>query len=732
MTVQSTLALLRLQRFSLWALAVFAFFAVASIAMHNFIFLAIGAWMAGMFWKRDFKLAPTPMNWPLLLLAAVLVAASLWAGRMNPSIFGLRKVVLMAAFFLTAALVTHPCKAKRLLNLFLLGAVVCAVWSVIAHLAGWDEGRAQSFSGDYMAAGGMYMLAFILTTSEWLYAEGRKRWFWLACSGIVGLALLFTYTRSSWIGAAVALFFLGCLRDWRLPVTFMAAGILFLVLFPHHSISQRVFTVTSKHHSSNVERRYMWASALKLIKAQPLQGYGVDNLSEAYGRVANPLALEQRPPHVHNTLLQMAINGGLPAAGFYLWWIVTVIVFGLQKWNKYQGQNWRTAGMAVGITAAFIAFVINGLFEFNFGTSQVITIVYFLTGLLPAAVRANPADPEWILPKNPRLLFLRPRFRGDVLMASILPRLVKRDFPRARVDLLTEPASVGAAGGQAGWDRIISLARDDLRHWWRTIMQLRRSDYDAACDLFGNPRTALMVYFSGAKCRIGPQVTGWDLLFHIRTSPEKSGPRPAWESYFDILRAFGMKKLSLRPRWEISEEDQTWIKSFLKERRVTPGKVVGLFPGGSHPAKRWPLYNYLEIARQCAKKWNVKSIFIFGPLEKDLKMEYMRAAGKLSLSAEGLPPGRLAALWSCCAAVISNDAFPMHLGPAVNTPTIGLFGPGDPRVWFPYNVKNGHKAIQAKTDCWPCHRDACDTMKCWEAVTPRQVMAALDEIMHRK
>ncbi|MCD4812157.1 O-antigen ligase family protein [bacterium] len=731
MSLTRSTAALRLQRFSFWALSVFAVFAVASIALQNFIFLALVAWIIGMGLKRRWQVVPTPMNLPLLLLGIALVAASIWAGRMNPSLFGLRKVGLFAVFFLTTALVTHPLKADRILNVFILGATVCAIGSIAGHLLGWDGGRAHSFSGDYMAAGGMYMLSFILSLSRFLYQDKTKQWFWLGCAGMIGLALLLTYTRSSWIGAAVALLILGAFRDWRLPLIILGGVIVFLLVFPKNPVSQRVFSLTVKHHSSNSERRMMWVSGLKLVKNQPLRGYGVDNLSQVYGKVANPVAIEQRPPHVHNTLLQIAINGGLVAAGFFLWWIVVVIFFGIQGWKFNRVHAPPRAGSAIGITAAFVGFTVNGLFEFNFGTSQVITIVYFLIGLLPAYLAVDPANSEWQLPKRPKLLFLRPRFRGDVMMASTVPYLIKRDFPHAQVDLVTEPACVGAAGGTAGWDHVISLPRHDNLAWWKVVRRLRAENYDAACDLFGNPRSAMLVYASGANLKIGPRVTGWDLFFHLITKANRTGPRPAWEAYFDILRSFGMKQLSVRPHWEISAEDDKWIKSFLKERGVRPGKVLGIFPGGSHPAKRWPLENFLEVARLAPKQLGLKAMFVFGPLEKDLKRGYMHAAGKMLMSIEGLPPGRLAALWSHCAVVLSNDAFPMHLGPAVGTPTVGLFGPGDPQVWFPYSERSGHRALHHQLDCWPCHLDSCATMKCWEELTPATVMGVIKNSLPR-
>jgi ADP-heptose:LPS heptosyltransferase/O-antigen ligase len=676
-------------------------------------------------------LLDSPLNLPLLGLGAALLISSILEGTLNPSLFGLRKIGLMLIFFMTAEVFRHPVTAYRNLNLFIIGGAVCSLWAILAHGLHWDAGRARSFSGDYMAAGGMFMMVLILSASRFLHNRSLYRWFWLGCAAVSGVALLLTYTRSSWIGAAFGLLLLGALRDWRLPAIVAGVLLLFFLLVPQNPVLIRLQTLANKTTSSNVERRYMWQSALKMIGQRPLLGYGVDNLARYYSPVANPKALEQRPPHVHNTLLQLAINGGLLAVGCYLWWMTTALLNALGAWAKNRVLAPERAGAALGIAACVLAFFVNGLFEYNFGTSQVIAIFYFLLGLLPAYAAADPGEKRILLPNEPRLLFIRPRFRGDVLLASPVARMLKRDYPKARVDLLTEPACVGAAGGEPAWDRVFSLPRKGMAAWWQMIRELRKNDYVAACDLFGNPRSVMLAAFCGARVKIGPRVKFWDMLLHVQTQPHRRGLRPAWESYFDILRLFGMKMLSQRPRWVVSLEDDHWIKSFLKEHQVRPEKIIGFFAGGSHPAKRWPLANFLELAGRIHRELGIKSLFVFGPLEKDLKNEYMQHAGKMSLSVEGLPPGRLAALWKHCRLVVSNDAFPMHLGPAVGTPTIGLFGPGEPEVWFPYPEHCAHHALHAPQPCWPCHQDQCDSMACWEAITVDQVLATVKTVLEK-
>lgn len=92
-------AALAAERMVGWALPMFALAAVASISLQNIIYVAVAAWLLGMGLRKKWSLVNTPMNWALICLAAALFAFSLWAGRLNPSIFGLKKIGIMAIFF---------------------------------------------------------------------------------------------------------------------------------------------------------------------------------------------------------------------------------------------------------------------------------------------------------------------------------------------------------------------------------------------------------------------------------------------------------------------------------------------------------------------------------------------------------------------------------------------------------------------------------------------------------
>jgi ADP-heptose:LPS heptosyltransferase len=94
----------------------------------------------------------------------------------------------------------------------------------------------------------------------------------------------------------------------------------------------------------------------------------------------------------------------------------------------------------------------------------------------------------------------------------------------------------------------------------------------------------------------------------------------------------------------------------------------------------------------------------------------------------------LAAVISLCRAFVSNDAGPMHIAAAVGTPTIGIFGPGEEDIWFPYPAASGHRALRKDVPCHPCHLDFCNRpgegfMECMKLLTPAEVLAAVESAL---
>ena len=87
---------------------------------------------------------------------------------------------------------------------------------------------------------------------------------------------------------------------------------------------------------------------------------------------------------------------------------------------------------------------------------------------------------------------------------------------------------------------------------------------------------------------------------------------------------------------------------------------------------------------------------------------------------------QLASILQTCNVFIGNDSGPMHLAAAVGTPTIGLYGPGDPTRFAPIGV--ACQTIQGTIECPPCVGTTCRFEKdgCMSEIRVTDVIQVLE------
>jgi O-antigen ligase len=86
-------------------------------------------------------------------------------------------------------------------------------------------------------------------------------------------------------------------------------------------------------------------------------------------------------PHLHNDVLQIAAERGLPALALWIWFIVALF---RDLWKRFHSGQRELAATAM---AAIVALLTAGLFEYNFGDSEVLMLFLTIVTLPAAAVR---------------------------------------------------------------------------------------------------------------------------------------------------------------------------------------------------------------------------------------------------------------------------------------------------------------------------------------------------------
>jgi O-antigen ligase len=399
-------------------LLLFGAVALLSIAAQNVLFVGLAAW-AWLAWKgrggslrqgpwlwayaaflawallasaRSDNAAHSLVTWRKWWLAVALVYASAWLGQRPRD---LRSVALACLAFsglwcLGAGLGSLRGPAQALAQGLPLGAV----------LRTWGAGnwRAASGSGGYMVLGTGSMLALVLFSGAALRDDCFKRPWALAALGSLGLALLLTLTRSAWLGAAAGLLLLlGLDGRWKVLLGLGLAALL-LALLPGSPVAARLRQGTDMASGSTRERVYMAEAGEAIIRAHPWLGVGdamesFDGQPGYYFRyrsaeaAADPLFKAQDEGHLHDDAIMLSALYGLPALALLL---LAHALIALRLWRGRAARG-LAGGLALGALAALLAWWVNGLFEYNFGSFQSSFTLWFLLGLGLAGAAAGEA-----------------------------------------------------------------------------------------------------------------------------------------------------------------------------------------------------------------------------------------------------------------------------------------------------------------------------------------------------
>jgi ADP-heptose:LPS heptosyltransferase len=325
-----------------------------------------------------------------------------------------------------------------------------------------------------------------------------------------------------------------------------------------------------------------------------------------------------------------------------------------------------------------------------------------------------------------RVLLTRLRYLGDVVLTTPAIAAFRAGYPEARITYLTEPDGAAALEHNPNLDEII-VWEDGLLGQLRCIRRLRGGHFDVAVDLFSNPRSALLTFLTGARWRLGYRRGPRGLIYSMPI--ETAGEVPAVETHLRAARTLGLEAAGLRTEIHLDADDWLWGKRFVAAEEAGEAPIVGLFPGGKWPAKRWSLERFARLGDRLVEELGAQVYVFFGPYEEEDVHPYTSMVDGRQFVCRGQTVRELIRIIACCDLLVSNDGGPMHIGPAVGTATLAIFGPTEPEIWFPYGEQDGHRVLTHNVDCSPCHRHYCEEPTCLEAISLEEVFAACREIL---
>ena len=327
---------------------------------------------------------------PLLLFCLFTVISVIWATNPATGLFAVRKLVL----FLIILLAVNLIASSRHLGWLWRGLFVeAAMVGLIAagqfvrqyrmvrlehphHIYAYMiTTRITGLMGDWMNFGGQQMLVFIFLAAFLLFAL-RVRRVWWAVMAIVALSIVLNLTRGVWLGCFFAVLYL--LWRWK-PRWVLALPVLAIVIyfFAPRVVHERLWLALHPSRDPALAIRFeMWQVGLNMIKAHPWVGVGPNNIPLVYDlylpKGVAPIAGYHS--HLHDNFIQFAAERGLPCLAAWIW-LMAALLWQVWKVRRRAGPGrW----MVDATIAAWLAFVAEGFFEFNFGTSPVLMVFLFV------------------------------------------------------------------------------------------------------------------------------------------------------------------------------------------------------------------------------------------------------------------------------------------------------------------------------------------------------------------
>ena len=336
-------------------------------------------------------LRPRRIQWPgYTLPLAVFMATTILALAVSPDpssgIGTIKKFLLFPMGLLAATFITNEDRVRKTLTAVVGVAAVAGVVAIVQfgmqYLVYRSTGdltddptilaRATGFMGHWMTFSGLEMLVWCVALPLTLSLRPLRRL--LPFVGLVGVALLISFTRSVWLGSAagvaIAALYLPLRTLLRLLVPLAAVGIVASGLI-WHRLSMSLLLGGFRLEMLDV--------GLRMIRDHPLFGVGPERIYAEFPAYYLGNNLQNfYYGHLHNNFIHIGAERGLLCLAAFVWLLAQIA---LDLRGRARSPNPAVKWLAVGCLSVLGGFIIAGLFEYNFGDSEVLMLFLFLVSM---------------------------------------------------------------------------------------------------------------------------------------------------------------------------------------------------------------------------------------------------------------------------------------------------------------------------------------------------------------
>jgi ADP-heptose:LPS heptosyltransferase len=264
------------------------------------------------------------------------------------------------------------------------------------------------------------------------------------------------------------------------------------------------------------------------------------------------------------------------------------------------------------------------------------------------------------------ILFVTATRIGDAILSSGLIKRLADEIPDARFTIVAGPDAAPLFAHVPGLDRIIVFEKSKSGgHWIELWRKVRRRKWGLVVDLRG----------SG--------------LARFLTAKRRAVHRRSGQPVHKVIEAARVLRIEDEPAPPhiFSHPD---VEAYADELTAGAGPILAMAPAANWIGKTWPVERFSQVAMRLLREpWSPlqggRLMVLGGPGDDKLSRQLRDAGGRRFIDLAGKVD--LITAYECLKRArlfIGNDSGAMHLAAAAGTPTLGLFGPSDERLYAPW------------------------------------------------
>lgn len=307
-----------------------------------------------------------------------------------------------------------------------------------------------------------------------------------------------------------------------------------------------------------------------------------------------------------------------------------------------------------------------------------------------------------------RILVISLSNLGDIILTTPVIATLRQEFPGSRIDVL-----VGAPGKEVFekdrnvFKTIIYDKHMPIAGKRRLQLKLKKLQYDLIVDL----RNTLLGLLVGPKYRTAT-------IQHFPASIVHS-----MDKHLHRLKSIGIEKVIRKPYLHVTDEDESLAAALLRSSGVRDSFVV-INPGAKSHLKRWTKEGFAEVADKLAAECGVDVVFVGSKEDEPIVAGIVKIMRHRPHNLTARTNVRqLGAVIRRAKLLITNDSAPLHIGCAIGSRVLAIFGPTDPGKYGPSGDLD--VVVSKKLICTPCEEAACrSNYECMTMITAGDVFDA--------